>query len=412
MKPLLKSSILALGCTAAFASGALTQDASAQTVAHSISNPNYASYPDKGLIQRDLSELARVYRRNYTKFIAYPTPNGGHVYLVATDGMSDEQLLRAYNILDFYLTNVPGSQYGADKSSVANAMADNGAVLVLPGGADGESPTPNRALAGQPLYALEFPTEGSVAYINNDFDQRDAGFEEIFHLVHDYGIGTKYTPGVLQQTYQAEISTAMQNGLDSKLWGDDPRAKDWIAELAAEGSLEQEYIASVLDSYYGYWGAWTEAPGGMWGIYAAKTREELRRVDPMGAALVPQFLSEELTYMARIDPAFEGIFDMSFDASKPYTHKSQYLTNVRLLGDNPSGIEGNSFDNIFIGNTAANVIDGKAGHDVVQFSGASSDYNVETTGVVTTVRSLGDPNNVDHLSNIEVLRFTDKDIAI
>lgn len=100
-------------------------------------NPNYIVYPEPTLIQRDLGDLERVYRRNYQKFIAYTAPNGREILLVATDEVSDEQLLRAYNILDFYLTNVPGSEYGADKSAVANAMADNEAVLNLPGGSDG-----------------------------------------------------------------------------------------------------------------------------------------------------------------------------------------------------------------------------------------------------------------------------------
>ena len=29
---------------------------------------------------------------------------------------------------------------------------------------------------------------------------------------------------------------------------------DWIDELRDEGSLTQEYLASVIDSYYGLWG--------------------------------------------------------------------------------------------------------------------------------------------------------------
>ncbi|MCW1951010.1 MAG: hypothetical protein KIH44_006565 [Octadecabacter sp.] len=379
-------------------------------MAETPSNPNYVRYAEPSLIQRDLSGLARVYRRNYTKFINYPTENGGHILLVATDGMSDEQLLRAYNILDFYLTDVPGSQYGSDKTAVANAMADNGAVLVLPGGADGDSPIRNRALQGQPLYALEFPTEGSVAYVNNDYEQRDAGLEEIFHMVHDYGIGTKYTEGALQTTYQAEIARATANSLANSLWGNgDSGVKSWISELDQEGSLEQEYIASVLDSYYGYWGGWTEADGGMWDIYVAKIRQDIEQHDPMGAALIPQFLSETITYMARIDPEFSGTFEMSFDASNPYTHKSRYLVNARLLGDLPSGINGNDHDNVLLGNFADNMIDGKGGNDVVQYPVASSEVVItrSATGIQVTGADVG----TDSLKNIETLRFFDVDIS-
>ncbi len=379
--------------------------------AETPTNSNYVVYPDPSLIQRDLSGLARVYRKNYTKFIAYRTPNGGEIKLVATDGMSDEQLLRAYNILSFYLTDVPGSTWGADKSAVANAMAGNDAVLVMPGGADGDSPISSRALAGQPLYALEFPTEGSRAYIGNDYEQRDAGFEEIFHMVHDTGIGTRYTQGVLNETYQAEIATATAHALRENLWGrGDQGTKDWVAELEQEGSLEQEYIASVLDSYYGLWGAWTEEPGGMWGIYAAKTRDEVRQMDPMGAALVPAFLSDTVTYMARIDPGFAGTFEMSFDPKQPYTHKSQYLVNARLLGDLPSGLRGNDHDNILMGNAADNLIDGKGGTDVVQFGFASTMASIARTPQGVSVS--GPENGTDLLQGIEILRFTDRDIPV
>ena len=407
MKNALKFPLVALSSLGLLACAANADDSSSTL---NVSNPNYVAYPETSLIQRDLSGLDRVYRRNYTKFINYPTPNGSRVLLVATDGMSDEQLLRAYNILDFYLTDVPGSKYGANKAAVANAMAANDAVLVLPGGADGESPIRDSALAGQPLYALEFPVEGSAAYINNDYEQRDAGLEEIFHLVHDTGIGTKFTPGALKETYQAEIASAMENSLANGLWGNG--AKDWLDELRPEGSLSQEYIASVLDSYYGLWGAWTEAPGGMWGIYTSKTRAEIEVKDPLGAALVPQFLSENITYMARIDPSFQGTFQMSFDTSAAYTHKSQYLVNARLLGDNASNLSGNANDNIFMGNSAANSIDGKAGTDVVQYAGASGDYAISTVGGTTTVSSQSQSGDVDTLTNIEVLRFTDKDVQL
>ncbi|MCT4608504.1 MAG: hypothetical protein N4A70_04795 [Pelagimonas sp.] len=379
-------------------------------------NPNYTRYPGPELIQRDLGDLRRVFRRNYEKFIAYKTPNGGEILLVATDGMSDEQLLRAYNILDFYLTDVPGALFGADKTAVVNTMADNGAVLVMPGGADGDSPISLWALQGQPLYALEFPVEGSQAYITNDYSQRDAGFEEIFHLVHDNGIGTKFTDGALKHSYQAKITKATTHALENGLWASNPdpqqraETQEWLKELEAEGSLEQEYIASVLDSYYGYWGGWHEASGGMWGIYAAKTRAEVLSKDPQGASLVTDFLSPTVTYMARIDPGFQGVFEMQFDPEIPYTHKSQYLVKARLLGDHPSGLAGNAHDNILLGNAGDNLIDGRDGVDVVQYDFAFADAQITSQGDRLTV--TGPDSGTDTLHNIEILRFTDRDAPV
>lgn len=385
---------------------AMAQSATAQTA----TNPNYVTYPEPALIERDLSGMDQVYRRNYEKFIAYRAPNGGHILLIATDGMSDEQLLRAYSILDFFLTDVPSAQFGSDKSAVANAMADNGAVLVLPDGRDGDSPTPDRALQGQPLYALEFPTEGSVPYVTNDYDQRDAGFEEIFHLVHDYGIGTRFTDGVLRETYQAEIQTATEAAMAEGRWASGEDAREWIEELRAEGSLEQEYIVSVMDSYYGYWGAWREGNGGLWGEYIAKTRAEVRELDPMGYALIPKFLPETVTYMARIDPGFKGTFEMSFDPAMPYTHKSQYLVNARLLGDLPSGLSGNDHDNIFMGNPGDNTINGRGGNNVVQYAVTTDEVEIMRQGSTIVVRSAF--TGTDTLTNIQTLRFLDRDVFL
>lgn len=355
----------------------------AATAQQNPTNPNYVSYPEPSLIQRDLGALGWVIRRNYDKYIDYKSPNGGSILLVATNDVSDEQLLRANNILEFYLTEVPDAQYGMDKAAVANAMAANGAVLVMPGGSDGNSTVWSWALAGQPLYQLEFPVEGSPAYINNDYDQRDAGFEEIFHMVHDYGIGTKFTDGALKASYQVELAEATNAALAEGRWAiaADAGVESWVEELRQEGSLQQEYIASVIDTHYGHWAPWTEAQGGMWGIYIAKTREDAERLDPLGVSTLRKFLPDQITYMARIDPGFEGTFEMAFNPAAPYTHKSQYLLNARLLGEKSSGLIGNDHDNILIGNAVDNTLDGGFGFDVVQYPFAANDATVTLLSV-------------------------------
>lgn len=401
-----KSTRPVLICTVGVLFMSLGSAASAQT----SKNPDYVAYPAPSMIQRDLSGFESVVRKNYDKYIIYKSPDGGDIPLLATDGFSDEQLLRAYNILSFFLTDVPGTKYGSDKSAVANAMANNGARMVLPGGADGESPISDRALVGQPLYALEFPIEGSRAYIENDYEQRDAGFEEIFHMVHDHGIGTKHTPGALKDSFQVEAAAATVDAMKKGRWGRGDRdTRAWIAELRQEGSLQQEYLAAIIDSYYGYWAGWSEAPGGMWGIYTAKSREDVNKLDPQGAALVDQFLSGTVTYMARIDPAFSGTFSMHFNEQQPYTHKSRYLVNARLLGDLSSGLIGNEHDNILMGNAGDNVIDGLGGKDVVQYDLMSSE--VSMTRIPSGIRVQSEGTGTDILQNIEVIRFMDRDVA-
>ncbi len=147
------------------------------------------------------------------------------------------------------------------------------------------------------------------------------------------------------------------------------------------------------------------------GEYVAKTRDDLDTLDPAGLDLVEKFFDPYLRYMAPIDPAFEGTFSMTFDPSKPYTHKSRYLTNARLLGDLSSNLVGNDRDNTLMGNRGDNIIDGRGGEDVVQFSGASTDYEfMETDGDVVVVDRKEGRDGRTTLCDIEILRFTDIDI--
>ena len=105
---------------------------------------------------------------------------------------------------------------------------------------------------------------GTVAYTTNDYDEhRDATFEEVLQVVHDFGIGVsgswQFVDGALPE-YQEGIYSAMENALPysmggNNLWGIEPGMMDWLEELQYEGSLSQEYLASVIDSYYGLWGA-------------------------------------------------------------------------------------------------------------------------------------------------------------
>jgi len=215
-------------------------------------NENYTQYVSLADIQRDTSPLGGVYKKYYTKYINYIAPNGKPITIVAQDKVSDAQVLKAYNTLSFYLQ--PHGSY--IKEDVANKMADNKAVLVMPNGADGESDIPEKALMGQPLYQNEVPTVGSKWYTENNYEHRDAAYEEILHMVHDYGIGTVAMEGALPELQQ-KIYAATMNALpkDQKdwgkkgLWGLDSRS--WLLELNNEGSLEQEYLASIVDSYYG-----------------------------------------------------------------------------------------------------------------------------------------------------------------
>ncbi len=399
----------AAGCTSGDDSKGSAEEGPVDAIGETLdpSDPATSCAEDEGLIVPTPSEYSSYAEWGFDRYLEVAAPNGKAIRIFAQEGVTDEQARRAHSVLRFFLTDKPDSEYGADKSAVANAMANNRATLMLPAGA--HEPGDEPPFDAQPLFQDEMTLEGSDWYQNNEWDHRDATFEEIFHLVHDAGIGT-WLPGALPE-YQSELKAEAIAAIDDGRWGIEvePGVADWIEELAEEDSLAQEYIASVIDSYYGYWGAFDEGPGGMWGVYIAKTRDEVASLDPEGAALLEAFLPSMVSYEARLDPDFEGVFSLEFDASEPYTHKSRYLLHATLTGSNPAGLTGNASDNRLRGNQADNVIDGGDGVDTVIYCNASDAYTVITSDGVATVTG---PDGTDTLERVEVLHFSDGSLSI
>ncbi len=164
--------------------------------------PEACSHGPEVIVDTPETETAFL-REGLTRYTEWVAPNGHAIAVFAQDELSEAQILRARNLLRFFLEDLPGSRYGSDKSAVANAMADNGAALAMPNGEHREGNEPR--VNAQPLYDAETPVAGSAWFMDNDYEHRDAAFEEIFHLVHDAGIGT-YLPGALPD-YQEELLT-------------------------------------------------------------------------------------------------------------------------------------------------------------------------------------------------------------
>ncbi len=341
----------------------------------------------------------------FDRYSKVDTPNGGAIHIIAQNEISDNQIVRSRNILQHYLTNYPGSSHGADKSAVANKMADNGAILLLLNGVD-DGTNAGAQLGGQPLYYGEMQVEGHTWYIKQDYDHRDASFEEILHLVHDYGIGVDQgaTFNGAMPEFQGNIRAAQVNALTGKLWAWSANEAGWVKELTAENSLSQEYLASVVDTYYGLWGA---RPGdyGMWGMYIAKIRDDLASKDPQGAILMDNsFFHPYLIYNARIDASFVGDFSLKLNANLSYTHHAQYLKDITLTGSNASNVIVNQLDNDITGNGAINT---------VIFSGKADQYKMRKDGDKVTVQDLQDKRDgVNTLSGIEKLQFLDATIDV
>ena len=404
MNPINSAILLSALCLAACGSSSNSDTSSDQNSNQTpTEQDNSLSEQTKALgISSIPSNLASTYTSalNFNRYTSVETPNGGAIHIVAQNQITDNQIVRARSVLQHFLTPYPGSQYGEDKSAVANKMADNGAVLMLLNGVDDGS---NQAseLGGQPLYSGEMQVEGHQWYISQNYEHRDATFEEILHLVHDNGIGVDQNSSFIGALpdYQAEIRSAQVDALSGSIWG--MGAQGWISELTAENSLSQEYLASVIDVYYGLWGANTEfADTGMYSLYAAKIRSDMATEDPQGAALMDnKFFHPYLTYNARIDESFNGDFSLKFNPELAYTHHAQYLKDITLTGENASNVVVNQYDNIITGNSAENT---------VIFSGNSSEYQIDTDMDVVTVTDLQDNRDgSNQLKAIENLQFTD-----
>jgi hypothetical protein len=351
-------------------------------------------------------EHDRYIREGLVQYTELTMPGGGIVPIFAGDSLSAAQILRARELLRFFLADHPGSRWGADKSDVADAMADNRAALVLPNGVHREGNEPQ--VPAQPLYDAETPVAGSPWFMDNDFEHRDAAFEEIFHLVHDTGIGT-WAPGALPE-YQAALLAEAEAAIEDGRWGipAEPGVEEWLEELRREDSLAQEYIASVIDSWYGLWGPWDEGDGGMWGVYIAKTRSEVETLDAAGGTLLSDFLPEMMGTVEPIASDFTGTFSMVFDAEQPYTHKSRYFTDVRLLGDGAVTIRGNAADNRVVAGPGDLVFEGGEGIDTLVVCSASSTASVADDGRTVT----GPEGQVWQLSDVERVHFLDAEVSL
>lgn len=73
------------------------------------------------------------------------------------------------------------------------------------------------------------------------------------------------------------------------------------------GEWEQEFIVSVIDSYYGLWEPWTEGPSGMWGGVLQSLVTKLQKRIRLEKRF-ESFLTEKITQMMRVDPSLQVIF--------------------------------------------------------------------------------------------------------
>jgi hypothetical protein len=372
-------------------------------------------------LPEDAPSVFRDVFAKYTKIIA---PNGKPIHILAQAGWTDDQIKKGRNVLQFILTDYPGSEYGSDKSKIANAMSDRKATMVF----FNTEPDLHEAMRGplrrgtdlsmQDLRGNENPAEGSEDYMNHI--TRDASFEEIWHLVHDYGIKATQ-PAMLAEMREANDSAAEKGW---RAWPDDEPQEH-----------PNEYVGVLIDNYYDLWTLRPkkyegreikseDVPEGQshFGRYFAGSRKRMKELDPAGYALIQKFFPPYLTYTPELPMYFEGTFSLTFNESLVYTYKSQHLAHVTLTGNNDSALIGNGFDNTLTGNAGNNIFEGEGGNDRIDggtgtdtavFSGSYADYKITKTekGIIVEDNQQ-QRNGSDTIINIEILKFSDKEIKL
>ena len=366
----------------------------------------------------DVPSVIKAVFVKYTKVVA---PNGKPIHLLAQDSWTVDQIKHARNVLEHILRDFPGSVHGNDKSAIANTMADRKATMVL----FNDTSTMRKAfesglrsvdLSMQDLRSNESPAVGDKDYM--DHITRDASYEEIWHLVHDYGV-VPTLPEMVAEMRKAN-DVAEESG-----W------RGW-PEDEPEGH-PNEYVGVLIDNYYDLWMTqpqlyeareYRPGPEGTthFGRYFANGRSNLKEKDPLGFALIENFFPPYLTYTPQLPQDFSGTFSMTFNDSQGYTHKSQQLVNVELTGENDAAIVGNAHDNILSGNAGANrftggagndQIDGRGGDDTAVFSGSLADYEIsEAGGALTVSDKQSDRDGTDTLTNVELFRFGDQEATL
>ena len=114
-------------------------------------------------LPEDIDPLFSTFASKYTHI---PTPNGDVIPFLIQNMFTDEQVLHARRVLEFYLVNIPDSEWGENKESVANAIGLTDAILFLLND-ESEYENPNLlelidlGVKGQDLLSTEVFPEGT-----------------------------------------------------------------------------------------------------------------------------------------------------------------------------------------------------------------------------------------------------------
>lgn len=299
--------------------------------------------------------------------------------------------------------------------------------------------TPNWLMNSQSLMYRELTVEGDCHYMSNFADycanlgehaDRDAAFEEILHLVQAQGIAPNASTSSLQNGIQAHalsIYSDMQAGKPT-VWRPTQRDwEDWESDdfdperVKQTGpSYSHEYFAAAFEAYMGV----AKANGQGLDGYQALTREEMQSQDPQAVDWISGLFHGYLQYTANIDSAGVKLYTEKTNPGtvptfrmapnkdslvEAYTYKSQWLTKVKIVGDQAINVIGNDQDNTFEGNNKDNSIYGEGGINTYIVPHKLAECIViKAKNVTVECPSTG----TDELYDIQNIQFTDQTLDV
>ncbi|MET2897170.1 hypothetical protein ABXV22_02445 [Vibrio rotiferianus] len=299
--------------------------------------------------------------------------------------------------------------------------------------------TPNWIMNSQSLMYRELTVEGDCHYMSNFADycanlgnhaDRDAAFEEILHLVQAQGIAPNASTATLQNDIQAHALSIYNDIHAGKptVWRptqddwEDWESDDFDPERVKQTgpSYSHEYFAAAFEAYMGV----AKANGQGLDGYQALTREEMQTQDPQAVDWISGLFHGYLQYTANIDsagvklytektnPGTVPTFRMSPNKDglvEAYTYKSQWLTKVKIVGDDAINVIGNDQDNTFEGNSKDNSIYGEGGVNTYIVPHKLAECIViKAKNVSVECPSTG----TDELYDIQNIQFTDQTLDV
>ena len=148
-------------------------------------------------------------------------------------------------IFKFYLDFFP--------KEITKTLQENQATLAFfydQDWSDRQEEDHNSSAARYLVYQNLFATE-TMPHLPNG--TRDAGFEEILHLIHDYGIMlyAMKNPSSKWAQFQRELEALMEKAIRKGVFYPNKKEPNGNADLDAE-SYDQEYLAYSLQAYYDF----------------------------------------------------------------------------------------------------------------------------------------------------------------